>query len=227
MAAERGQDLAGQPRRVSLWALLSLLCGVAVFCPVTSVLGPLLGLVALAEIRRKPQRTGRRLAVAGITIGLLATAGWAATARWWHVNARVPMLRGPVEALAAGLGGDVAGFRVGFAGGGAADDGAQAFLEEVGGRYGRLVGSAQRPSSQETDPAPADMSRPRIVYLFEFESGPVETEAQFVVWEPGQGLVLKFAWLAFRDQESGDLVYPASAADVVGYDPESQPEQPR
>ncbi|MHC4101438.1 MAG: DUF4190 domain-containing protein [Planctomycetota bacterium] len=195
MAAERGQDLAGQPRRVSLWALLSLLCGVAVFCPVTSVLGPLLGLVALAEIRRKPQRTGRRLAVAGITI--------------------------------AGLGGDVAGFRVGFAGGGAADDGAQAFLEEVGGRYGRLVGSAQRPSSQETDPAPADMSQPRIVYLFEFESGPVETEAQFVVWEPGQGLVLKFAWLAFRDQESGDLVYPASAADVVGYDPESQPEQPR
>ena len=228
MAAERGQDLAGQPRRVSLWALLSLLCGVAVFCPVTSVLGPLLGVVALAEIRRKPHRTGTRLAVTGIVVGLLATAGWAATARWWHVNAREPMLRGPAEALAAGLGGDVAGFRAGFVAPATGGDGeARAFLDEVAGRYGRLVGSTQRPRFAETPPVQADTRRPRIAYMFEFESGPVEAEAEFVAWAQGQGLVLKFAWLAFRDQELGHLVYPASAAGVVGYDPVSQPEQPR
>ncbi|MHC4766770.1 MAG: DUF4190 domain-containing protein [Planctomycetota bacterium] len=212
---------------MSLWALLSLLCGVAVFCPVTSVLGPLLGVVALGEIRRKPARSGTRLAVTGIVIGLLATAGWAATARWWHVNAREPMLQGPAEALAAGLDGDVARFRAGFVGRATADDEARAFLDEVAGRYGRLVGSTQRPSFAETAPVQADTRRPRVAYTFEFESGPVEAEAEFVVWAPGQGLVLEFAWLAFRDQELGHLVYPASAADVVGYDPVFQPEQPR
>jgi hypothetical protein len=66
-----------------------------------------------------------------------------------------------------------------------------------------------------------------VAYTFEFESGPVEAEARFVVWAQGQGLVLKFAWLAFRDQEEGDLVYPASATDGVGYDPVSQPEPPQ
>ncbi|MHC4991415.1 MAG: DUF4190 domain-containing protein [Planctomycetota bacterium] len=222
MAAEIGQP--GPPSRTSLWALLSLLCGVAVFCPVTSVLGPLLGAVALVDIRRKPHRTGAKLAVTGIAVGLLATAGWAAAARWWHVNAREPMLRGPAEALAAGLGGDVAGFEAGFT---APAGDARAFLDEVAGRYGRLTGSTQRPSFEETDPAQADTRRPRVAYTFEFESGPVEAEAQFVVWAQGEGLVLKFAWLAFRDHELGHLVYPASAADVVGYDPVSRPEQPR
>jgi hypothetical protein len=89
------------------------------------------------------------------------------------------------------------------------------------------VGSTQRPSFPETAPVQADTRRPRVAYTFEFESGPVEAEAEFVVWAQGQGLVLKFAWLAFRDQELGHLVYPASAADVVGYDPVSQPEQRR
>ena len=89
------------------------------------------------------------------------------------------------------------------------------------------MGSTQRPSFAETAPVQADTRRPRVAYTFEFESGPVEAEAEFVVWAQGKGLVLKFAWLAFRDKELGHLVYPASAADVVGYDPVSQPEQPR
>jgi hypothetical protein len=210
--------------------LLSLLCGVAVLCPIASMLGPLLGVVALAEIRRKPHRTGTKLAVAGILSGLVATAGWTAAARWWHVNARVPMLQGPAPALAAGLAGDVGGFKAGFAeeGAAAADAEALAFLDEVSGRYGRLLSSAQRQADDgEALPAPVDTRRPRVAYTFEFESGPVEAEARFVVWAQGQGLVLKFAWLAFRDQEEGDLVYPASATDGVGYDPVSQPEPPQ
>jgi hypothetical protein len=215
---------------MSLWAVLSLLCGVAVLCPITSLLGPILGVVALAEIRRKPYRTGTGLAVAGILCGLVATAGWAAAARWWHVNARVPLLRGPAPALAAGLAGDLSGFKAGFTEEGAVADDAEAlaFLDEVSGRYGHLVGSTQRQAgAEEAPPTPADTRRPRVAYTFQFESGPVEAEARFVVWAQGQGLVLKFAWLALRDQEEGDLVYPASAIDAVGYDPLSQPEPPQ
>jgi hypothetical protein len=207
--------------------LLSFLCGVAVFCPVTSVLGPLLGVVALGEIRRRPHRTGTRLAVAGIAVGLLATAGWAATAWWWHLNARVPMLRGPAAALAAGLDGDLEAFRAVFVGQGAGADETRAYLSEVGARYGRLAGSSQSPAGDEQAPGtPADTRHPRIAYTFQFESGPVEAEARFVVWAQQQGLVLKFAWLVLRNREAGDLVYPAAAADVVGYDPVSRSEQP-
>ncbi|MCZ6544019.1 MAG: DUF4190 domain-containing protein, partial [Planctomycetota bacterium] len=57
-------------------------------------MGPLLGFYALGEIRRDPQRTGRRLAIGGIVIGLLAVAGWGMAARWWDVNARRQMLNG-------------------------------------------------------------------------------------------------------------------------------------
>ena len=54
----------------------------------------------------------------------------------------------------------------------------------------------------------------------------VETEAEFIVWAEGQRLALelRFGWLAFRDPQQGDLVYPASAAGRVGYDHVPPPE---
>jgi hypothetical protein len=200
----------------------------AVFCPIASLLGPLLGVVALARIRRRPHLRGTKVAVTGIVIGLLATGGWAATARWWHVNARLPMLEGPVAALKKGLAGDVGGFTRGFVAHDAAGDQAEAaaFLNEVAGRFGRLRGSTQRVGDQASAPA-ANPRRPRIAYTFEFESGPVEAEAQFVIWDEGTGLVFKFAWLALRDRERGDLAFPKSAGGPLEYDPVSQPEQPR
>ncbi len=214
MAAERntpGHSAAPQPR-TSLWALASIACSVSLVCPIASLLGPLLGLRALFEIRSNPLRRGRRLALAGITIGLLGTLGWLMAAGWWHVNVRTPMLSGPSRPLEAGLDGDVAAFKAAFHGAGvSADDAeARAFLEETRRRYGRLLGSAQSPGSG--GPATTDRARMTISYTLRFEKGPVEAQAQFILRaDDAPGLVLRFGWLILHDDELGDLVYPASA----------------
>ncbi len=46
--------------------------------------------------------------------------------------------------------------------------------------------------------------------MLQFESGPVEAEAEFIIMDGG-GLVLKFGWLVIRDDELADLVYPPTA----------------
>jgi hypothetical protein len=218
---------AAGPKRVSLWAVLSLLCGLVILCPVASLAAPILGVTALFQIQRRPDRRGAGLAVAGIVLGLAAFGGQAFAARWWHVNARIPMLAGPAEAVLAGQSGDVDAFMAAFV---TPDPPplpaeAMAFLDEVNGRYGALRGWAQAPSdAADPDAPPVDTRRLRLTYLYQFEAGPVETEAEFVVWDEGQGLALRFGWLAFRDPQQGDLVYPASAAGRVGYDPVPPPE---
>lgn len=203
-------------RRTSVWAILSLLAGACILCPAASLLGPVLGVAALLDIRRNPRRSGSRLAIAGIVLGLLATAGWAAAATWWHVHARVPMLEGPARELRMGLAGDVEAFRAGFTGPDAGPDEASEFLDEARGRYGRFIRSAQRAPSSPGDPAGTGPNwasgRVRIPYSFLFEAGPLDAEAEFVVTAGGPRPLLKFAWLALRDDERGDLVYPAEAA---------------
>lgn len=186
-------------------------------------MAPLLGAWALVEIRRNPQRHGTRLAVAGIVLGIVAMGGWGLAARWWHVHARMPMITGPGPQLAAAQAGDLAAFKDAFAGPGriAPDDEALAFVAEVSGRYGRLLGSGQArpgPDAAVGPPAPAPQGaaatgrRLRIPYTFRFESGPVEAEAQFILFdEAASGPVLGFGWLVLHDDSNGDLVYPESA----------------
>lgn len=204
--------------QLSLWALASLLCSLIVLCPIATLLGPLLGVRALVEIRRNPLRTGRGMAIIGIVVGLAATVGWGVAARWWHVHARTPMLEGPTAPLRAGLAGRVAEFQAAFHGDGAVAADAPAFLEEVRGRYGVLRGSAQRRVAPGQAAADAGWAggRVRIPYTLQFEGAAVEADAEFVLFDDAGGLVLGFGWVALRDDELGDLVYPASAAAVAG-----------
>lgn len=201
-------------RQKSLWAIASLCCAVVVVCPVFSVIGLVLGAVAVLDLRRHPHRTGKKLVVAALIVSLLALGGQAAVARWWNVHARRPMLYGPADALVTGQHGDVAGFQAAFitAGGGEtlSEQEAVVFLSAVAERYGRLLGTAQREDA--TEPV-STLRRAAIAYTFFFESGPVNVDAEFVMSaDDGSGLVLRFAWVVIRDKALGDLAYPKSAA---------------
>jgi len=187
-------------------------CSVILFCLPISVLGGVLGVKALREVRIRPAVRGRGLAMAAIVIALLNIGLWSAGAVWWHANFRRPMLHGPIEAIRAGQAGDVASFRAGFILDSVPSDEACAgFLNDLTARYGRLLAMRQVDDGR----APPDryqLGSYRIPYQMEFETGPIMAEGLFVISTPQEGLVARFAWLAVRDPARGDMVFPASAA---------------
>lgn len=201
------------PRR-SVWAMAALGCSLVVFCPPLTILGPLLGWRALIQIRSNPNRTGRTMAILAILVGVISTGFWSWGAFWWNSRVRTPMIAGPIRAIMAGQSGDVAGFRAGFS-----DDAMQAddeeirlFLEEISDRYGLLESIRQR-TVEDDALLTYQMQSYRIPYEMVFETGPIKAEAEFILFSPeGTGFVGRFAWLAVRDPELGDLVFPASAA---------------
>ena len=205
-------EMAARPssttQQTSLWALASLLCAIAFICPIAPILSLVFALVGTLDLRRHPHRRGKRMVTAGVIVSVLALGGWGVAARLWEVHARRPMLYGPVEAIAAGQTGDVAGFRVAFLDR-TSEPEAVAFLDSVTERYGRLAGSSQRDDGAQPV---STVRRARIPYTFLFETGPVEAEAEFIIAAEHGGFVLRFAWVVIHDPVMGDLVYPATEA---------------
>lgn len=207
------RTIAAPRRHFSVWAILSLLLSVTVFCPVFSVLGALFALRALAEIKVQPNLRGRGVAIAAMTIAILATIGWIVGGILWHQHARTPMLTGPVVELRAGMSGDVASYKAGFAveGATATDHEARQFLDELSRRFGTLVGSEQDSATKGSMPAGG---QGRIPYVLHFRNGDIRAEALFVAFggSPFRP-VFAWDWVRIIDPERDDLVYPLSASE--------------
>lgn len=204
----------GPARRTSTWAVVALLCSAAIFCPLLTLVGPLIAIRALAGIRRGEAVRGQGFALAAIAIGLLATLGWVYGAYWWDRHARAPMLSGPEAALRAGFAGDVAGFREGWCCEAAAapDLEAIAFINELRSRYGAFIESAGLPDRQPEGSA-LDPAGVGIWYRLRFERAEVDARAVFHVWADGESrLVLRFSSVVVVDPQRGELVFPASRA---------------
>ncbi len=232
MTVEARHAADSRSRRAGPWSVIALLCGLGFFCPLAPIFAVLAGIRGLIELRANPRRWGRWLAATGIALGLTAGTGWGAAIFWWDVHARRPMINGPAKELTAGYRGDLAAFARGFiVPDAAAEEEAARFISKLRQRYGRFISARQDPGDPATQVSPGDRWRPRIRYLLRFEAGEVEAEALFIIREPASrraanqerqgglhfyGLVLKFAWLAVKDEELGDLVYPGSAMTEVG-----------
>lgn len=212
MSDGRSQQPA-PPVRITPWAYASLVCSLGIFCPLLTLLGPLLGIKALAEIRARPGTAGTGIAVTGIVIGLVVTVAWGGAAFWWDRNVRQPILHGPMDVLRVGLQGDVAAFRRGFFGPAAeADDQvAAAFLSELASRYGMVLNIVQ---DDTRDPPETEWGAvsPIVPYLMQFEGAFVSGEAEFVILDDRRsGIIAKWRWIIIRDPELGDLAYPPDA----------------
>ncbi len=210
MAAETAAAPASTRQPISLWALAALLCAIVSLCPIAPVLGLVLGTVAMFDVRR-PNRSGKRLAVTALVVSVFALGGWAWIGVLWNTHVRQPLLYGPAEAIAAGQRGDIAAFRDAFLPDAPGAPGAEMsdaieFITTVSDRYGRLVGSSQH---ADADKPATTLRRAAISYEFLFETGPVDVEAEFVLSrDDGSGLVLRFAWVVVRDPIAGDVRYP-------------------
>ena len=219
---ETGAASAPPAPRTSLWAAASLISSL-LFVPPLCIIAPLLGLAGLAQTRRGGVYRGRRLALAGVAIGLVTTAAWGGAAAWWHVNVRRPLLDGPREALVAGFGGDTRAFAAAFVAGGSGPSVAEAgtFIEEARQRYGSFVSIEQDHTAPPVPAGALDRRRPVIRYRVRFERATLPAEAQFVrARGAGLAVVLKWGYLIVYDAERGDLAYPLSAGTQAGDDAE-------
>ncbi|MHC4990724.1 MAG: hypothetical protein ACYTGC_07050 [Planctomycetota bacterium] len=200
-----------QPGR-SGWAVAAIVCSCAVFCLPLTLLGTLLGVVAIAHVRALPGRRGLGLAVAAVIIGGLTTSLWAAGAVWWDRAVREPVRRGPVEAIAAGLSGDASRFQAAFYDRSPIPpDEAESFLEEMRRRYGPRVSLAPGEGRAPTAPL---MQRGRVgcPYTLVHADGTARMEAVFVIYEPDDSrLVLRFESLTIIDPPNPPLRFPAEA----------------
>ncbi len=74
---EFGDEIALEPRRTSVMAILSLVCGLVCVVPGIGVLATIFGITSLVGINRSRGRVGGTgLAITGIVLGLLFSMIW-------------------------------------------------------------------------------------------------------------------------------------------------------
>ncbi len=200
-------------QKTSGLAIGSLVCSLIVCCPITTVIGPLLGIAALVKIGGNPALKGRGIALAAIVMGIAFTLAQVIGGyRFWETFG-VPVMKGPRDALTAGFVGDLAGFKDAFYGAGAnaTDAEAQAFIDELRDRYGEFTGSRLDQRGGAAQPAYGQPSAP-FPYLLSFDRDTVAAEAEIIFFDEGTGkMVMKPASLTVFDPDLGDLTYPTGA----------------
>jgi hypothetical protein len=197
-------------------AIASLVCSLICCVPVTTIPGILLGVWAMLSISHNPARRGKGVALAGILLGVIFTAGQAYVyppmIKWVGESIDLVM-GGPDQALVDGFAGDPATFKSHFYGTGlsASDAEAQAFIDTLRSRYGEY-GSCT--FDQQNQPPPSfGQSKSRFAYDLRFENATVDAEAQ-IIWvdERTGDMVYKFGWVKILDPDLGDLTYPAGSS---------------
>lgn len=193
---------------MSVCAVASLVLGLVLCCPLTSIAAIVLGAVGLNATKAR-MAAGRGLAIAGLGLGLAGTALQLAFGAWSYTTIYAPLMEGPAPALRAGLDGGAAALVERFAipEGAKLDVEASAFLESIKSRYGNLVSCALDRSTQPPTP---DAKRPEFEADFElrFERATIKARSCTEITTPQGGLSMKLRWIELIDPAQGDLRFP-------------------
>lgn len=209
-----------EPPRTSGLAISSLVCSLIFCCPLTTIIGPILGLIAFVTIGSNPNRRGKGLAVTGIILGVVLTSGWVyfGSKAWAFFGQAIELVaNGPKTALVAGSSGDLTSFKEAFYGEGASvsDDKAQNFLDELNERYGAFADSRFDESSGSFTPTPGQNSM-IVPYIIDFDTATVSADVEIIFADPTNNsdpFVFKIGYIVIHDDDLGALRYPPSPDD--------------
>ncbi len=134
------------------WSALAIGSIVTSVLPLASALAPLLGVIALVGLRRRPHLRGQALAWAGIAIGIAAT-GLQVAGAWSIAHAFNTLAARPEQALHAAWAGDAEGLRSAMTppGNEATEARIAAWVAELRGRFGEFESVRMAPAA----PGPA------------------------------------------------------------------------
>ena len=204
------QGTETQKTETSKLAIASLVCSLILCCPVTTILGVLLGIGGVVVTGANSALRGRGLALAGLILGLVFTGGQIVAGNWGYTKFAKPVIQGPADALIVGAQGDLDGFRDYFTGKAAkaSDAEVKGFLDALQNRYGAfrsLSFDDSRGQQQQTQGG-----RGTFPYLLEFADASVEAEAELIFADEATGqLVMKWNFIEVFDDELGDMVFPS------------------
>ena len=189
-------------------ATASLVLGLVLCCPLTSIAAIILGAVGINATSARSV-SGRGLAVAGLSLGVLGTALQLAFGAWAYASIYTPLLDGPAPALRAGIeqGPQAMLERFALPEGSSLESEASAFVEAVKTRYGNLVSWELDRSAQAPTP---DSRRPEFEADFDarFERATVRTRCCIQITDPKGRLSMKVLWIEIIDPARGDLRFP-------------------
>ena len=127
-------------------ATTSLICSLIICCPIATIVGPILGLIALIQMKGKPQITGRGFAWSGIIIGVVSTIVWVGigafvTKMGFDFIEKVATLS--TETIQAGYEGDYEKFRGNLtrSSSSVTDEEIEEFIETLKTRFGKFDSS--------------------------------------------------------------------------------------
>lgn len=199
---------SSEPKKTSGMAVTALVFSLIFCCPITTVLGVLLGLIALVTMGDK--KKGKGIAIAAVIIGIITTAisGYAAIKIGKLVAESAAFVQeGPAEAMNAASANDVAAFKAAFYGAGstATDAEAQAFIDAVNQRYGTFQSAMM---SQQSQP-PFGQPVVAFPYTLTFSNATVESSVELTFADEATGeFVMKVSSITIIDPDSGDLTFP-------------------
>ena len=208
------QNTSTQQKRSGL-ATASLICSLIVCCPIVTIVGVILGIVALFRIRSSGM-TGRGLAWSGIIIGLLTTIvssliiAFIASAAM-EVLDQTPKL--VTTAIQSGIDGDVEAFRAEFSfeAASAQDEEVATFIETLTSRYGTfdeaVIDMAAMQGSQESSNGQAELPMQLV-----FETQSVSSTVVIDIGQSEESWIdVKIQCLSIHDSEKGDLAFPIAS----------------
>ena len=196
-------------------ATASLICSLILCCPIVTLVGVILGIVALMRIRGSAM-SGRGLAWAGIIIGILTTT---LTTLFMiiAVNVGLGVLEQTPEsvttAIKAGITGDIEKFRMEFTheAVAASDDEITSFLETISTRYGVFDKAVIDMATMQVGQQPSG-DEPELPIQLVFETKTISAIAVFTIAKGTDSLIdVQIQCLLIRDPENGDVAFPLAS----------------
>jgi hypothetical protein len=212
---DHGDNNTVNQQKRSGMATASLICSLILCCPIVTLVGVILGIVALLRIRSS-NLSGKGLAWGGIIIGVVATT-LSSLFIAFAVNMAFDILEqtqtSVTGALESGIQGDIAGFREEFSAGAisGSDEEIKIFVDTLTSRYGNFDKAViDMEAMQDGQQSSGDQAEMPMQLVFETKT---VSSTVLILFVPGGDsfLDIQIQCLLIHDPENGELAFPIAS----------------
>ncbi len=194
-------------------AITALVFSLIICCPITTIIGPILGVIALIRMRGKQHISGKGFAWSAIVVGIIATVLWAIASIFiakFATEFVEQTKRVSTETIQAGYDGDYDTFRSHLARSSSkvTDVEIKTFIELLNERFGTFDTAFLNMEEQNQEIQSTNQEAP-IPIRFIFET---KDTTGYIVFEfvPSKNFdyEMQIGCIKIRDSENGDIIFP-------------------